>query len=215
VRSLAGRLGEEGRSAASAMLKPLIAGVRSEPSTAVRRAYAAAAAALAVRCSSERRRERLVQDALASYGAAQLSLPAWVPGGACGQAVASTAGATPDEAPSADTASRLAGGLLLRELLRESSDAFALHAGVVLPVAFIASLDEEAAVASAWGNVWGQGAASEPAALRLYAPELAGLVAGGLASSSWPRKRAAAKARVVALCVPRMHNSLNVCAPHA
>lgn len=63
----------------------------------------------------------------------------------------------------------------------------------VLPVAFVASHDEVTAVASAWAAVWSQGCPSEPAALRLHAAELAGLLAGGLGSSAWPRKRAAAK----------------------
>lgn len=67
----------------------------------------------------------------------------------------------------------------------------------VLPVAFLASHDEVASVSSAWGAVWSEGCPSEPAALRLHARELAGLIAGGLGSSMWGRKRSAAKVGVV------------------
>jgi hypothetical protein len=65
----------------------------------------------------------------------------------------------------------------------------------VLPVAYVASYDESLPMASAWAAVWSQGCPSEPAALRLHAPELARLLAGGLGSSAWPRKRSAAKVR--------------------
>jgi hypothetical protein len=63
----------------------------------------------------------------------------------------------------------------------------------ILPVAFIASHDESSSAAAAWTPVWTEGCPSEPAALRLHTPELAGLISGALQSSSWGRKRSGAK----------------------
>lgn len=65
----------------------------------------------------------------------------------------------------------------------------------ILPTAFLASHDEVSSVSSVWGGVWSEGCPSEPAALRMFTPELAGLVAGGVMSSSWDRKKGAAKVR--------------------
>ncbi|KAF6252864.1 armadillo-type protein [Scenedesmus sp. NREL 46B-D3] len=193
IRGLAGRLRQELRPAAPTLLKPLVSGVAREASAPVKRAYAAAAAALAARCCSDKRRDKYVMDAVASYGAVEVQLQPWRSGDA---AAAAAAAPTAVDEPSggSEDAARQAGGLLLRELLKESSDVFNTYASQVLPVAFTASHDESASVASAWAAVWSQGCPSEPAALRLHAPELAGLLAGGLSSSAWPRKRAAAKA---------------------
>ena len=52
---------------------------------------------------------------------------------------------------------RLAGGLLLRELLRTLPDVFRDHAGSILPVAFGAKMDDDKGVAAAWAEVgWQQ-----------------------------------------------------------
>lgn len=63
----------------------------------------------------------------------------------------------------------------------------------ILPTAFLASHDETSCVSGVWSTVWTEGCPSEPAALRMFAPEIAGLIAGGIVSSSWDRKKAAAK----------------------
>ncbi|WIA23756.1 hypothetical protein OEZ85_000433 [Tetradesmus obliquus] len=194
MRGLAARLGQQLKPAAPTLLKPLVAGVAREPSAPVKRAYAAAAAAVAARCCGDKRRDKFVADAVASYGAVEVQLQPWRPGGDAAAAAAAAPMAVDEPSGGGEDAARQAGGLLLRELLRESSDTFNAYAAQVLPVAFVASHDEVASVASAWVAVWSQGCPSEPAALRLHAAELAGLLAGGLGSSAWPRKRAAAKA---------------------
>lgn len=66
----------------------------------------------------------------------------------------------------------------------------------ILPTAFLASHDEVSSVSGVWASVWSEGCPSEPAALRMFAPELAGIIAGGIASSSWDRKKGAAKVRL-------------------
>ena len=48
-----------------------------------------------------------------------------------------------------------------------------------MPLAFIASSDEESEVASLWGDVWSEASASEAAALRLYMPEILPLLLEG------------------------------------
>lgn len=70
----------------------------------------------------------------------------------------------------------------------------------ILPTAFLASHDEVSSVSGVWSTVWTEGCPSEPAALRMFAPELAGLIAGGIASSSWDRKKGAAKVRLRSRC---------------
>ncbi|GBF95386.1 hypothetical protein Rsub_07814 [Raphidocelis subcapitata] len=161
------------RSPVPQLLKALRSAVASERSAGVRKAYAAAAAAVASR-SSEKRLSRFIADAVAAYGA------------------------SPDDADgggsSSDEGTRLAGALLLRELMRASPDAFNRHASEVLPVAFLGKMDSSSEVAAAWGAVWEEGAPSEAAALRMHAGELAGLLAGGLRASSWGRKVACAEA---------------------
>ena len=51
------------------------------------------------------------------------------------------------------TASRLVGGLLLRELLRAAPEAFQAHAAAILPLAFGAKMDEDSSVAACWKEV--------------------------------------------------------------
>lgn len=129
IRSIAGRLGAELRPMAPSLLKPLLAALPGEGSGAVRRAYASAAACLAVRCAGDKRQARFVADALGWYGAVPVALPRW-PGDGAGDGASAAAAADVDE-PDRNEARAAAGGLLLRELLRESGDAFAAHASQV------------------------------------------------------------------------------------
>lgn len=129
IRGLAGRLGQDLRAAAPTLLKPLVSGVAREHSAPVKRAYAAAAAALAARCCSDKRRDKFVSDAVASYGAAEVQLQPWRPGE--GAAAAAAPMAVDEPASGGEDAARQAGGLLLRELLKESSDVFNTYASQV------------------------------------------------------------------------------------
>jgi hypothetical protein len=146
IKGLATRLGQELKPAAPALLKPLTAAVSSESSGQVKKAYAAAAAAIAVRCVGDKRQEKFVTDALAAYGVvavplAPVDLAAAAAAAAGGQdqqhqhqqgAADSTTPMTGVESSKGgDDSSRQAGGLLLRELLRESGDTFALYASQV------------------------------------------------------------------------------------
>uniref|UniRef100_A0A383W0E2 Proteasome adapter and scaffold protein ECM29 HEAT-repeat domain-containing protein n=1 Tax=Tetradesmus obliquus TaxID=3088 RepID=A0A383W0E2_TETOB len=133
MRGLAARLGQELKPAAPTLLKPLVAGVAREPSAPVKCAYAAAAAAVAARCCGDKRRDKFVSDAVASYGAVEVQLQPWRPGGGAAAAAAAAAPMAVDE-PSGggEDAARQAGGLLLRELLRESSDTFNAYAAQAL-----------------------------------------------------------------------------------
>lgn len=49
----------------------------------------------------------------------------------------------------------------------------------VLPLAFIARKDEDAAVAALWGEIWEEGTSSISAALRLYAADIVPLLNTG------------------------------------
>ncbi len=173
------------RSAVPQLLKALRSAVACEHSSAVRKAYAAAAAAIATH-STKKLLSKFVTDSVGSYGAA------------AGQG---------DEADSggSDEGQRLAGALLLRELMRASPDAFSRHASEVrwlcmyacracmcaygfgsqgsicetlptvlshnhthtqiLPTAFLGKMDESSEVAAAWRAVWDEGAPSEAAAV--------------------------------------------------
>eukprot|EP00775_Hariotina_reticulata_P014281 gene14281-14431_t len=193
IKALAARLRQElksadGKAAALPLLKALQAAVAAESSSSVKRAYAAAAAALVVHCVSDKRQEKFITDALDSYGAVVVAVePVAAGGGSGGGGGGNGGGGEPmsldDCSSSRDDAVRQAGGLLLRELLRESPDTFARHA----------SQDESSTVSTPWQAVWAEGCPSEPAALRLHCQELVGLIAGSLSSSSWPRKKGAAQ----------------------
>lgn len=145
VKGLAARLGQDLKPAAPTLLKPLVAAVSNESSGQVKKAYAAAAAALAVRCVGDKRQEKFVSDALASYGAAAVPLQpvdtsaAGAAGGGGNGSQQQQGFAVPmsgvQEAASTasgnDDSARQAGGLLLRELLRESGDTFSKYASQV------------------------------------------------------------------------------------
>ena len=126
MRGLATRLGQELKPAAPTLLKPLMTGVARESSAPVKRAYAAAAAAVAARCCGDKRRDKFVSDAVASYGAVEVQLQPWRPGGDAAAAAASMA--VDEPSGGGEDAARQAGGLLLRELLKESSDTFNAYA---------------------------------------------------------------------------------------
>lgn len=128
IKALSTRLGQELKPAAPALLKPLIAAVSAESSMQVKRAYAGAAAALAVRCVGDKRRDKFVADAVAAYGAVSVSIEPYSPGSS---STPGTDSMNVDEATSVEDGSRQAGGLLLRELLRESSDTFQTYASQV------------------------------------------------------------------------------------
>ena len=56
-----------------------------------------------------------------------------------------------------------------------------------MPLAFLASSDEDSEVASLWAEVWTEGSASEAATLRLYMAEILPLLlAGQTAGTSSP-----------------------------
>lgn len=94
----------------------------------VKRAYAGAAAALVVRCVGDKRRDKFVSDAVALYGAVAISMSPWHPGD---PAPAAAAMSVDEPGGSADETARQSGGLLLRELLKDSSDTFNKYASQV------------------------------------------------------------------------------------
>lgn len=65
--------------------------------------------------------------------------------------------------------------MVVKELMREAPEQFQGHAAAVLPLAYVARSDEEADVASVWGEVWEEGGTS----LRLYVPDIIPLVLRG------------------------------------
>jgi hypothetical protein len=97
------------------LLKALRAAVAAERSPGVRKAYASAAAAIAAHGGSEKRLSKFVGDALASYGAT----------------TAGEGGDGENGSSNADEGQRLAGALLLRELMRSAPDGFNRHASEV------------------------------------------------------------------------------------
>lgn len=139
IKGLAARLGPDLKPAAPTLLKPLVAAVTSESSGQVKKAYAAAAAALAVRSVGDKRQEKFVTDAVAAYGAVAVPLEAVAiaaNGGQQQQQQPSGGGVAPmtgveSSSSGGDDSSRQAGGLLLRELLRESGDTFSKYASQV------------------------------------------------------------------------------------
>lgn len=131
IRGLAVRLGQELKPGAPALLKSLVNGVCRESSAPVKRAYAAAAAALAVRCVGEKRRDKFVTDSVGYYGATLVPLQPWYPGQPQGGSHAGVAPMVVDDSTNNEDVVRQAGGLLLRELLRESSDTFNTYASQV------------------------------------------------------------------------------------
>ncbi|GIL84022.1 hypothetical protein Vretifemale_12732, partial [Volvox reticuliferus] len=151
---------------AGPLLRVLIGSVRSERSGTVRRAYAAAAAQV-VRHAGEKRLDKFVAEAVASY-----------------------------TDPGADVESRLSGGLVLRELLRAAPEKFRMYDTVVLPAAFGAKMDDDKEVAAVWAEVWEEGVSSEPAALRLYGKEICTTLCEMLGGQQWGRKKAAADATI-------------------
>lgn len=98
--------------------------------------------------------------------------------------------------PPAPRAERYVAGLLLHELLKAMPEAFAGHAGSVLPLAFSAKMDESAEVAAVWKELWEDGVSSEAGAVRLYTSEIVGSLVEGLGSAQWGRKKACAEAVV-------------------
>ena len=91
------------------------------------------------------------------------------------------------------TSSGVACALLARATAERLRDIGVLHD--LLPVAFLACGDAEAAVRTAWGDAWDSMAmSSTPATLRLYAVEIVAAITDGLAASSWLQKRQAAAA---------------------
>jgi hypothetical protein len=116
--------------------------VGRESSAPVKRAYAAAAAALAARCCSDKRRNKFVSDAVASYGAVEVQLQPWRPGDADTAAAAPMA--VDEPSGGGEDAGCQAGGLLLRELLRESSDTFNTYAsqvGIIFHICAVSCLN--------------------------------------------------------------------------
>lgn len=105
---------QQQRSPVPQLLKALRSAVASERSQGVKKAYAAAAAAVAAK-SSEKRLGRFVSDAVGGYGAAAAGDESDGGGG------------------SGDEGQRLAGALLLRELMRVTPDGFNRHASEVRP----------------------------------------------------------------------------------
>ena len=55
----------------------------------------------------------------------------------------------------------------------------------VLPLAFIAKSDEDAAVAALWSEIWEDGTTSLSAALRMYMSELVPLITAGTLPSAF------------------------------
>ncbi|KXZ47233.1 hypothetical protein GPECTOR_37g239 [Gonium pectorale] len=151
---------------AAPLLRALVGAVAGERSGTVRRAYAGAAAQV-VRHAGEKRMDKFVADALASYAE-----------------------------PGADADARLCGGLLLRELLRAAPERMRAYDTAVLPAAFGARMDEDKEVAGVWGEIWEEGVSSEPAALRLYGSEICRTLVEMLGGTQWGRKKAAAEAAV-------------------
>jgi hypothetical protein len=105
--------------------------VRRERSTAVRKAYAGAAAQVCA-FAAPKRVEKVVLQAAEWYS-----------------------GGTGDGGDGGDVDSRLCGGLLLRELLRVAPDTFGQHAATILPLAYGARMDDDASVAAVWKEVGG------------------------------------------------------------
>ncbi|KAL6762246.1 proteasome stabiliser-domain-containing protein [Haematococcus lacustris] len=164
IRSVAARAGSALRPHAPTLVKALTSAMRSERSNVVRKAYAAAAGQVC-KHAADKRVAKVVGEAAEAYAA-----------------------------EGADSDARYCAGLVVRELLRAAPEVAAGHAAVTLPLAFGAKMDEDKEVAAVWKEVWEEGCASEAGALRLYAQEITALLASGLGSQHWGRKKACAQA---------------------
>jgi proteasome component ECM29 len=153
-----------GAAHAASLLGAFLTALEAERAPAVRAAYAAAAAAAARHAAPAR---------LATAIAAALK-PVQGEGG------------------EAEAAAR--GALLLRALSRDAPDTLAPFHSEVLPAAFLAKFEADAAGGPLWAEVWESNTGAASAALRLYAPEVAALCRDALAASAWPRKKAGALA---------------------
>eukprot|EP00899_Mesostigma_viride_P010697 jgi/Mesvir1/19629/Mv09917-RA.4 len=93
-----------------------------------------------------------------------------------------------------DADARWCSAQLIREIARGAGDVLQKYSSDVLPLAFFARQDEEAPVASLWSEVWEENSSSQAATVRLHLGEISTLCHQGLVSSSWGRKKQAAKA---------------------
>ena len=153
-----------GAAHAASLLGAFLTALEAERAPAVRAAYAAAAAA-------------------AARHAAPARLSA---------AIAAALKPVQGEGGEAEAAAR--GALLLRALSRDAPDTLAPFHSEVLPAAFLAKFEADAAGGPLWAEVWESNTGAASAALRLYAPEVAALCRDALAASAWPRKKAGALA---------------------
>ncbi|XP_024544607.1 proteasome adapter and scaffold protein ECM29 [Selaginella moellendorffii] len=167
IALLSQQVGSDLRQYAGPIMKVLIPTVISEKSTAAKKAFAAACAAV-MKVSGDRLLEQLIADIVGFY-------------------------------KSGDKDSRIASGLLLKELSRQASDGLKQQATLVLPVAFIGRFDEEKSVRSDFEEVWEENTSSQTVALQLYMLEIMPLLLDGLATSSWTRKQQSAKAVIKAV----------------
>lgn len=158
------------------LIRTLTASAKNERSPIVRKAYASAAAQVC-KYASDKRLEKVVEEACAMYSQSD-----------------------------ADADSKYVGGLILYELLKALPDTFSsIAAPLALPLAFGAKMDADDSnkeVAEIWSKVWEEGVSSEAAAIRLYAPNIVNVLVEGLTGPSWSRKRSCAEA-VVQLCKTR------------
>ncbi|GAX79566.1 hypothetical protein CEUSTIGMA_g7007.t1 [Chlamydomonas eustigma] len=156
---------EDARPHTPTLLRALVAGVQSERSAAVRKAFASAAAQVC-KHASEKRIDKSIEEACQMYTGS-----------------------------SSDEDAKYAGGLIILELIRAMPEAVAAKASLVLPLAFSAKMDDcDKVVATVWKDVWNDGISSEAGAVRMYAEEIVGSLVEGLGSTQWSRKKSCAEA---------------------
>lgn len=196
---------------APALLKPLFFKSMSENSSVVRKSYATAIA-LVAKNSTEKRVQKMVQEAIETYQNesahnAVLMIIQYI-------TLAGFTRFVEVRVPlnsvrqvwqllwrtlfhvqsffSGDRDMRQMSGMILKELNRQAPQAFRANETSIIPVAFLAKFDDDASVASTWKGVWEEGVTSNSAAARIYSSELSKCLMSGLASQHWGKKAAAA-----------------------
>lgn len=167
VGQLCLRVGPALRAPAPQLIKALLESMRLDASPAVRKANAAALAAL-FKFASPSRLDKTLDDLTERV----------------------TAGADARD-------DRLVLGLVLEETVKNAPDAFASLQARALPLVFLFRQDkEDADLCALYGAIWENAAPSEATTLALLSQEVLAVLLGpdGLASSSWARKRMAARA---------------------
>jgi HPt (histidine-containing phosphotransfer) domain-containing protein len=89
---------------------------------------------------------------------------------------------------------RCISGLLLQQLVRHADDKLDTVTASLLPVAFYARFDDDAAVHALWQDIWTELGASDSSVLALHGDAVVAPLVSALAADNWGQRAAAARA---------------------